>query len=111
MDLSRYRLNETKELMELKEKYGDRFDLFFKKVFQCLDNLKEGEVFDVLTNVCPENQELFIKIGCFYVITESRKTFDSWVEASNDYRHFKRFPSCHPIDFKRKRTPPQLKTM
>lgn len=112
MDFSNYKLNDTDELDKLAEKYGQQFDPFFKKVYKRLDELKEGESFDIEAKVCAENRELFIKIGCYYILEESktRGTFESWVEASNDYSHFRRMPSCHPVVFKKKRTLSQLKT-
>lgn len=112
MDFSHYKLNDLAELDELAEKYGPKFEPFLRKVYKCLTELKEGESFDIEANVCAENRELFIKIGCSYILEESqnRGTFDSWIEASNDYSHFRRMPSCHPVVFKKKRTLSQLKT-
>lgn len=113
MDLSQYRLNHTKELADLAEKLGDRFDPFFKAVYKLIDKLEEGESFDIKTNVHQENQELFIKCVCFYILDNNRTRgqFDAWVELSNDYRYIRKMPSCYPTIFHKKRKGPQSTTV
>ncbi len=112
MDLGQYRLNKTKELADLAEKLGDRFDPFFCAVYKLLDELKEGESFDVEANVHPENRELFIKCACFYIWDKNRtrETFSAWVEFTNDYRYLRKMNSCYPTIFHKKRTPSQSNT-
>ena len=112
MDLSAYKLNNTKEIAELVEKYGERFGHFMDSVYRVLDNLQVGEKFDVVGKVHAENQELFIKCACFYIIDKNRcrNKFDSWIEAGNDYTFFRRMPSCHPTAFHKKRKTSQCKT-
>ncbi len=112
MDLSQYRLNETKELTNLAEKIGNRFDPFFYAVYKLLDELEPGKSFEIEANVHPENLELFIKCACFYIWdrNRTRKTFYAWVEFTNDYKQLRKMNSCNPTIFHKKRTPSQSNT-
>lgn len=113
MDFSQYRLNETKELSDLAKQMGNRFDPFFNAVYKLIDELGEGKSFDIEANVHPENRELFIKCACFYILdrNRTRKTFDAWVEFTNDYKHIRKMKSCYPTVFHKKRKHPQSTTV
>ncbi|MEG2573695.1 MAG: hypothetical protein RSA44_03430 [Bacteroides sp.] len=98
MNLSRYRLNDEKELMFWVNKYPDRFYKFWNAVYAKLDSLKEGEFINLLTSINPVNHELFIKCACMYILEEMRRgNIDaSYITAADDYTYFIRMPGTHP---------------
>lgn len=68
-NLSQYRLTDLSELQPFKEKMGERefYKLAFA-IYKRLFTMRPGESYNILKKVVPENQEVFIKIACCYII-------------------------------------------
>lgn len=68
-DLSRYRLNSISELDSISAKIDQgKFLKYKESVYNMLLNLREGECFDIVLKIRAENQEIFIKCVCCYMI-------------------------------------------
>lgn len=70
MDLSIHRLNNTSQLDRYMEK--DKINEYIEykdKIFKSLDNLKVGHFYNIPKQVPEDQQDLFIKICCLYILS------------------------------------------
>ena len=87
MNLSHYRLDNLTEIDLLVDKIGVvKFYQYQENVFKLLASISPEQKYSILENIRQENQEVFIKCVCVYII---RTTGDCNVELSNDYTSIK----------------------
>lgn len=68
-DLSTYRLNSECEFITLYKSIPlEKLNAYKERVFKLLGALQEKEYFDIVKNIRVENQEVFIKCVCLYII-------------------------------------------
>lgn len=83
-DLSRYRLDNVGELLDLYEKYGYKEAINTKeRIFQALYRLERGHSYN-LTNLPDDKKELAVKICCLWI------DLNPDYEFSNDYTKIRR---------------------
>ncbi len=67
-DLRQYRLNNLNELDHFMAEMGtDAFLDFERRVYSVLEKLKVMRYFDIEEKIIPDQQELFIKLCCYYI--------------------------------------------
>ena len=87
MDLSHHRLNSFSEIDALVDKIGaEKFYQYQDAVFNIISKLSPGQTYNVLENVKSENQGVFIKCVCIYII---RTKGECNVIPSDDYTFVK----------------------
>lgn len=92
-DLSKYRLNDDRELDRFSSKDPVRFLQFQCDVYNMLDGLVPGERINVIDVCKPTSVEVFIKVVCRYILNHQNDGFTkSHIEFSEDYRQIYRRP-------------------
>ncbi len=80
LDLSAYRIDplvDTAWYDDYERKMGGTaFRAYINRVYGELLDLKEGQFFSIPENVCPQNYDLFVKIGCLFICEMKRGNFE-----------------------------------
>lgn len=80
LDLSEHRINpvvDTDWYYDYEKKMGEKeFRSYINRVYGELMALPEGKEFSIEDNVCPQNYDLFVKIGCLFVCEMKNENFE-----------------------------------
>lgn len=112
MGLEKYKLklNDDWE-SRLTETYGEAFVANYrKKVYWFLFKFKHNQSFNILENIADEHHELFIKLGCEYILDFAKKTEKKFVfyEFNDDYTIIRKVEIVDyekKLEFRRKASP------
>jgi len=95
-NLAIYRLNSLKEIeIYLNGKNRSEFIEFLDQAYGLLLELEPGQELIIENDVCPDNQERFVKVSCLF-ITENHSDY----EFSKDYSRIKRLRQHPEIEIK-----------
>jgi hypothetical protein len=87
-DLSKYRLDNYGEIMQLKAKLGEKFNGFQTAVYRLLASVPDNKWYDFRNQINPDNYEAFIKIVCHYIYTNSN--INNYIEFNETFTCIRR---------------------